>query len=122
MLEGPSVTEIGVGQPNLAMTSIVNITSRYRLMILGAYNNFLDGDTVNCSSKTYFSSNSTVHFWLDKLLSLHCISIKLLMAHATLIHCGEELMNDKAKICTWLKVYKHFIYNKSVFYQKLVVW
>lgn len=46
MLEGPSVTEIGVGQPNLAMTSTVNITSRYtcRLMILAAYNNFLDGD------------------------------------------------------------------------------
>lgn len=81
-----------MGQPNLAMDSIVNITSRNRLMILEA-----------CCGETYFSSN-TVHFWLDKLLSLNCISIKVLMAHATLIDCGEELMNDKAKICTWLKV------------------
>lgn len=43
MLEGPSAIEIGLGQPNLVMASTVHLTSRNRLMIIVAYNNFLDG-------------------------------------------------------------------------------
>ena len=68
---------------------------------------------VKFSGKTYFCPNKVL-FWLYKLLALHHTSMKVLMIHATLIICGEELINDKEKICSRLIVCNHCIQGISI--------